>query len=89
MAESPFYFKTQFVEGVLHVFENSLMFVDRPMIHQPHNPNNGQPWANEQEALDWWETQKIFYGPPLSITDPTNFPEFGEITTQTNQVVEG
>lgn len=53
-------FSTTFIEGTLRVYEN-----DRLMIEQPYNPDTALPWQSEEEALLWWESVKVAYGPPV------------------------
>ena len=50
-----------FADGVLNVYQN-----DRHIINQPFKPTNDgtqEAWANEAEALAWWEENK-----PIEIT---------------------
>lgn len=61
-------FRTEFSDGVLKVYENSSTFKDRLMIVQPFCPTSSggqRPWADEAEAVAWFESQKSFYGPPI------------------------
>lgn len=59
-------FRTEFIDGALKVYENSEAYTDRLMIVQPFKPTSTgeqEPWADEAEALAWFESQKSFYGP--------------------------
>lgn len=60
-------FTTVFEDGILKVYENSEAYTDRLAIVQPFRPSTDgtqNAWTNEQEALDWWDSQKNYYGPP-------------------------
>ena len=52
-------FTISFEDGTLRVFKG-----DRQLIEQPFCPglNGAQvPWANEQQAIDWWLAVKHVY----------------------------
>jgi hypothetical protein len=52
-------FRITYENGVLDVFEGEIH-----RIHQPFKPTStGQqePWASEQEAMDWLATQNAEY----------------------------
>lgn len=51
--------RTVYTNGVFDVFDS-----ERHLIHQPFKPSDTgsqDPWANEEEALAWWETRKSNY----------------------------
>ncbi len=58
-------FRVEFVSNTtLMVYEKDTAFDGRLSFVQPFNPQTGQSWSSEQEALDWWETVKHHYEPP-------------------------
>jgi len=51
---------TSFIAGVFGASDG-----DRALVHQPFKPTStGEqlPWADEAEALAWWESVKEMYG---------------------------
>ena len=51
---------------------------DIPFIHQPFNPNGGEPWVNEAEAKAWADEQVAIMierdaNPPAPPADPTDY----------------
>jgi Leu/Phe-tRNA-protein transferase len=47
---------TTFENGVFTAYDDG-----RAIVYQPFKPNPHalvEPWASEQEALDWWEFEK-------------------------------
>lgn len=52
--------RTVYANGSFDVYDD-----ERHIIHQPFRINDTgiqEPWANEAEAMIWWETQKASYG---------------------------
>jgi hypothetical protein len=61
-------FKVEFhSDTTLMVYEKGTAWDGRLALIQPFNPQTGKPWSNEQEALDWWETVKHQYVPPVPV----------------------
>lgn len=53
----------------LIVYEKDTAWDGRLALIQPFNPETGNAWSNEQEALDWWETVKHQYAPPVPVEE--------------------
>jgi hypothetical protein len=52
--------RTVYTSGTFDVFDG-----ERHLIHQPFKPTadgSQNPFADEAEALAWWDTQKAGYG---------------------------
>lgn len=51
--------RTVYAAGRFDVFDG-----ERHLIHQPFKPTDTgsqDPWASEEEALAWWDEQKVRY----------------------------
>jgi hypothetical protein len=51
--------RTEYINGVFDVYDG-----ERHLIHQPFKPTatgSQELWADEAEALAWWDTQKARY----------------------------
>jgi hypothetical protein len=61
-------FKVEFQSNTtLVVYEKDTAWDGRLVLIQPFNPETGNSWLNEQDALDWWDTVKHQYGPPETV----------------------
>lgn len=75
---------TNFTNNVLEIYKD-----DRLIIVQPFKPTNtGEQvsWANEQDALSWWENEKhrYDYDIPEAEPPPVNNPNDQQITPPAN-----
>ena len=58
-------FRVEFHGGAtLMVYEEGTPMDGRLAVIQPFNPNTGDPWLDEADALAWWESVKHQYMPP-------------------------
>ena len=61
-------FRVEFHGGAtLMVYEEGTPMDGRLAVIQPFNPNTGDPWQDEADALAWWETVKHQYMPPVPV----------------------